>query len=184
VMKEIPMPQDEQTQQQTVAAASTPTAAPVTAAAAPAAATRDENDVIELAAPETGETGIVEAILKHCSGELVECPIAPPMCPKARLAVGRDRRIVMLAVSREGLQDLNSIGQAYKWLQENQTLIGMAVPQLAIDPQQAPHLSLLVNQSDSTAQTLQPMLQGEHVTVKTYRKLRWGGKTGLLLEAA
>jgi hypothetical protein len=31
---------------------------------------------------------------------------------------------------------------------------------------------------------LQPMLQGDHVTVKTYRKLRWGGKTGLLLEAA
>ena len=68
--------------------------------------------------------------------------------------------------------------------QENQQLIGMAVPQLAIDTHQAPHLSLLVNQADSDAETLAPMLQGTNVTVKTYRKLRWGGKTGLLLEAA
>ncbi len=143
-----------------------------------------DDDVIDLPAPESGESGIVEAILKHCSGELVECPIAPPMCPRAKLAVSRDRRIVMLAVSREGLADLHAIGQAYQWLQQNQNLIGMAVPQLSIDPQQPPHLSLLVNQSDSTAQTLQPMLEGANVTVKTYRKLRWGGKTGLLLEAA
>jgi hypothetical protein len=144
----------------------------------------EEADVIDLLESEPGEMGIVNAVLRHCSSELVECPIAPPMCPKARLAVSRDRRIVMLAVSREGLQDLSSIGQAYRWLQENQNLIGMAVPQLSIDPQQPPHLSLLVNQSDSAAHTLQPMLQGDHVTVKTYRKLRWGGKTGLLLEAA
>ena len=142
------------------------------------------DDVIDLPMPDAGEGGIVDAILKHCSGELVECPIAPPMCPRARLAVSRERRIVMLAVSREGLADLSAIGQAYQWLQQNQNLIGMAVPQLSIDTQQQPHLSLLVNQSDSNAQTLRPMLGGTHVTVKTYRKLRWGGKTGLLLEAA
>jgi MFS superfamily sulfate permease-like transporter len=45
-------------------------------------------------------------------------------------------------------------------------------------------LRLLIDQADSAAHTLQPMLQGDHVTVKTYRKMRWGGKTGLLLEAA
>src|SRR5438067_4762669 len=120
-------------------------------------------DVIDLPGSESGESGIVEAILRHCTGELVECPVTPPMCPKAKLAVGRDHRIVMLAVSREGLADLNTIGLAYKWLQENQNLIGMAVPQLSIDTQQPPHLSLLVNQADSTAQTLQPMLEGGHV---------------------
>ena len=157
------------------------------AAPANAAHDRDEADVIDLPACEpgaAGETAIVDAILKHCSNELVECPIAPPMCPRARLAVGRDRRIVMLAVSRQGLDDLNTIGQAYQWLQQNQTLIGMAVPQLSIDTQQPPHLRLLVDQADSTAHTLRPMLQGDHVTVKTYRRLRWGGRTGLLLEAA
>jgi len=146
--------------------------------------TSEDSDVIDLPAHEITDNDIVQAILRHCSGELVECPIAPPMCPKAKLAVSRDRRVVMLAVAQQGLADLNKIGQAYKWLRENQNLIGMAVPQLSIDVQAAPHLSLLVNQADSTAQTLQPMLQGEHVTVKTYRKLRWGGKTGLLLEAA
>ena len=144
----------------------------------------EATDVIDLPGAEAGESAIVEAILRHCSGELVECPVIPPMCPRAKLAVGRDHRVVMLAVARQGLADLHNIGQAYRWLQENQTLIGMAVPQLSIDTQQAPHLSLLVNQADSTAQTLQPMLEGANVTVKTYRKLRWGGKTGLLLEAA
>ena len=146
----------------------------------------DMTDIIDLAigAGDTSDNSIIEAILRHCASELVECPIAPPMCPRARLAVGRDRRVVMLAVAQHGLQDLNAIGLAYKWLQENQTLIGMAVPQLSIDTQQAPHLSLLIDQADSAAHTLQPMLQGDHVTVKTYRKLRWGGRTGLLLEAA
>jgi len=144
----------------------------------------DANDVIDLPGDASSDNAIVEAILRHCSGELVECPISPPMCPKARLAVGRDRRVVMLAVAHQGLADLNMIGLAYKWLQENQALIGMAVPQLSIDTHQSPHLSLLVDQADSAAHTLQPMLQGQHVTVKTYRKLRWGGKTGLLLEAA
>lgn len=147
---------------------------------------RDETDVIDLPMSEpgaAGDTAIVDAILKHRSNELVECPIAPPMCPRARLAVGRDRRIVMLAVSRQ-VDDLNTIGQAYQWLQQNQNLIGMAVPQLSIDTQQPPQLSLLVDQADGAAHTLRPMLQGDHVTVKTYRKLRWGGRTGLLLEAA
>jgi len=75
-------------------------------------------------------------------------------------------------------------GDARRLLNAYENLIGMAVPQLSIDTRQPPHLSLLINQADSTAQTLQPMLEGANVTVKTYRKLRWGGKTGLLLEAA
>ena len=148
--------------------------------------TGDTTDVIDLplGAGETSDASIIDAILRHCANELVECPIAPPMCPRARLAVGRDHRVVMLAVAQHGLSDLNTIGLAYQWLRENQNLIGMAVPQLSIDTQQSPHLSLLIDQADSAAHTLQPMLQGDHVTVKTYRKLRWGGKTGLLLEAA
>jgi hypothetical protein len=168
VMRSIPMPQQQQ---------------PTISISREAA---DITEVIDLPAhaSDAGFGGIIDAILRHCSSELVECPIAPPMCPRARLAVGRDRRVVMLAVAQHGLSDLNAIGLAYKWLQENQTLIGMAVPQLSIDTQQAPHLSLLIDQADSAAHTLQPMLQGDHVTVKTYRKLRWGGRTGLLLEAA
>ena len=64
-------------------------------------------------------------------------------------------------------------------------LISMAMPQLQIDPHQMPHLRLLVDRAlTSSATTLQPLLQTGHVTVQTYRKLRWGPKTGLLLEAA
>ena len=37
---------------------------------------------------------------------------------------------------------------------------------------------------DLSADLLQPVLQSDHVTVQSYRKLRWGGRTGLLLEAA
>jgi hypothetical protein len=42
----------------------------------------------------------------------------------------------------------------------------------------------LIDQHDTAAETLQPMLRTGNVTVQTYRKLRWGGKTGLLLQAA
>ena len=47
-----------------------------------------------------------------------------------------------------------------------------------------PQLSLLVDRADAGAATLEPMLQSGNVTIETYRKLKWGGKTGLLLEAA
>ena len=45
-------------------------------------------------------------------------------------------------------------------------------------------LRLLVDHSDLSADALQPVLQSGSVTVQSYRKLRWGGRTGLLLDAA
>jgi hypothetical protein len=60
----------------------------------------------------------------------------------------------------------------------------MAIPQFAIDAHQMPRLQLLVDQADLTADVLQPMLQSSNVTVVAYRKLRWAGRTGLLLNAA
>jgi hypothetical protein len=67
---------------------------------------------------------------------------------------------------------------------ENRALIAMAVPQLAIDPHKHPRLKLIVDHADVSAQVLAPMLENDTVSVQAYRKLRWGGKTGLLLEAA
>ncbi len=96
----------------------------------------------------------------------------------------RDRRIVLVAVARQGLAELPSISYAFRWLLENRGLIGMALPQLSIDVQQSPQLRLLVDQADSSASTLKPILQTGQVTVQTYRKLRWSGRRGLLLEAA
>jgi hypothetical protein len=60
----------------------------------------------------------------------------------------------------------------------------MALPQFAIDSAQTPGLRLLVDRADLTADVLQPMLQSQHITVQAYRKLRWGEKRGVFLEAA
>jgi hypothetical protein len=60
----------------------------------------------------------------------------------------------------------------------------MALTQFAIDPNQSPRLRLHHDQSHQSADLLHPVLQSEHVTVQSYRKLRWGGRTGLLLDAA
>ena len=42
----------------------------------------------------------------------------------------------------------------------------------------------LVDHADLSADLLQPLLQSAQVKVQSYRKLKWGGKTGLLLDAA
>ena len=141
-------------------------------------------EVLDLPGADAPAESILAAVLHRPDGGWVECPLRAPMCPAARLAVGRDRVLTLLAVTRQGLAELKSIGQAYRWLVENRVLIGMAVPQFAFDPAQPPRLRLLVDQADASADALQPLLQSGHVTVQPYRKLRWGGKTGLLLEAA
>jgi hypothetical protein len=105
------------------------------------------DDVIDL----SGDEAVLSAILRHRSGELVECPIVPPMCDKAKLAVARDRRIVLIGEAGHGLTDLRSIGRAYQWLVENRNLIAMAVPTVPIDAKLMPQLSLLVDRADASA---------------------------------
>jgi hypothetical protein len=141
-------------------------------------------EVIDLPEGAGDEEAVLSAILAGARGELIECPVRAPMCPAARLAVTRERGLVILAVARKGLTELRSIAQAYRWLVENRALIGMAVPQLSIDGLRHPRLRLLVDHADLTAEALAPMLESATVSVQAYRKLRWGGKTGLLLEAA
>ena len=156
--------------------------APAAQSSAPAADGFDE--VIDLPDHDTSGQSVLSAMLRSSGGGLVECPLRPPMCPEARLAVTRDRGIILLAVARQGLSQLRSIGQAYRWLCENQQLIRMALPQFAIDPEQSPMLRLLVDRSDLAADLLQPLMQADHVRVQAYRKLRWGERTGVFLEAA
>ena len=142
------------------------------------------SEVVDLTSADAGADEIVSAVLKQDGGAMLECPVRPPMCAESRLAVTRDRGVVLLAVAKRGLSELNSIGQAYRWLIENRSLIGMALPQLAIDAQQTPRLRLLVDESDAGAEVLRPMLSGSEVTVQSYRRVKWGGKAGLLLAAA
>ena len=139
-------------------------------------------EVVDLA--DGGDESIIGAIIRHCVNELIECPIRPPMCPEARLGVSRDRRIILIAVAGHGLGALRGIGQAYRWVVENRSLLAMALPQFALDAHQLPHLRLLVDQSDVNADVLQPMFQVNTVSIHTYRRVRWGQKTGLLLDAA
>ena len=141
-------------------------------------------EVIELPESHVSGSSVLPAILRSESAQLIECPVTPPMCPEARLAVTRDRRIVLLAAARQGLGDLRSIARAYNWLVENYKLICMAMPQMAIDPIAKPCLRLFIDHADLTAEILQPMLQSSTVTVQAYRRLRWGTKTALLLDAA
>ena len=57
------------------------------------------------------------------------------------------------------------IGLAYRWLTENRNLVAMALPQLAVDAKQMPHLRLLVDQADLNAEVLQPIFQVNTVTI-------------------
>ena len=152
--------------------------------AMPQAAAPAFDEVIELGDESVTADAVLSAVLRQNNGSYVECPVRAPMCGTVRVAIGRDRGVVLFAVAREGLGELRNIGQAYRWLADNRPLLSMALPQFAINTSQAPRLRLLVDHSDLSADALQPVLQSGNVTVQSYRKLRWGGKTGLLLDAA
>ncbi len=153
------------------------------AAPAPAPATPPNlPEVMDLS--DLSPDAVVAAVLRNDPMGLLECPVRCPVCTEARLAVSRDRRLMLFAVARKGLADLRTIALAYRWLIENRALIGMAMPQLSIDAHQRPHLRLLVDHADITADSLTPLLETLSVTLVPYRKIRWGTKTGLLLEAA
>ncbi|OLD58684.1 MAG: hypothetical protein AUI33_17330 [Ignavibacteria bacterium 13_1_40CM_2_61_4] len=154
------------------------------ASASPQAAAPAFDEVIELTGDSATADAVLSAVLRQNNGSYVECPVRAPMCGGARVAVARDRGVVLFAIAREGLGELRNIGQAYRWLADNRPLLSMALPQFAIDTSQPPRLRLLVDHSDLSADALQPVLQSGHVTVQSYRKLHWGGKTGLLLDAA
>jgi hypothetical protein len=143
------------------------------------------DDVVDLGADGDDSAGaLLSSICRHEAGALVECPIRPPMCPDARLAVDRNHGLILLACARRGLGELKLVGKAYAWLIENRALVAMALPQLGVDAHPLPRLRLIVDQADLSAESLQTLVQSGSVTVQSYRKLRWGGRTGVLLQAA
>jgi hypothetical protein len=126
----------------------------------------------------------LHALMSKPGTGLIACPVTPPACPSAALAVGRDRRLVLLGVARKGLRELRAIATAYRWVVENRPLLSMALPQFSIDTAAVPSLRLVVDHTDADADLLLSINDNQNVSVQTYRKLRWAGKTGLLLEAA
>jgi hypothetical protein len=143
-----------------------------------------EAEVTDLPGGEVTESAVLNAVINQMAGGLIQCPIRPPSCPQATIAVSRDHRLVLLAVANRGLGDLRAIALAYRWVIENRPLLSMAMPQFAIDAHAHPTLKLVVDRADAGAELLLPMTENSAITVQTYRKLRWAGKTGLLLEAA
>jgi hypothetical protein len=141
-------------------------------------------EVVDLPGDRADEDAVLSAVLHGAGPDLVECPVRPPMCPSARLAVSRERRLTLVAVQRRGNESLRAIAQSLRWMNENRQLISMALPQFSVDAHQAPHLRLLVDQNELNAELLRPILQTGSVSVQTYRRLRWGERMGLLLEAA
>jgi len=159
-------------------------AVPVKLTESISASNDSESEVVEL--PNGSDESILQAIVLRggAAGEWVQCPLKAPNCPQAVLAVGRDHRLVLVAVAGKGMSQLRSIGLALRWMNENRDLIRMALPQLAIEADAIPSVRLLVDHSDLSAEQLQPLLRSEAVTVQAYRKIKWGQKRGLLLEAA
>lgn len=136
-------------------------------------------EVIEL--PEGAS--ILAAVLKGGS-QLLATPITAPMCAGATVAVGRDRGLVLVAQAGEGLAGMESIAAAVAWLDASKQLIAMAMPQLSIDADVPTRVQLLIDHSDRTAEGIRPLLGNSRITIRSYRKLRWAGRTGLLLDAA
>ncbi len=137
--------------------------------------------VLDLPA-DAGPAAVIAAVLK-ASPDLAAAPVAPPVLPSATVAVSRHGRLTLLAAA-DGAADLRPIVAGFRWLAENRPLLAMAMPQFKIDPQAEPHLRLFVDRLHGAADALRPLLRDDQVTVRTYRTLRWGEKTGLLLEAA
>jgi hypothetical protein len=150
----------------------------------PELANQSASDVFDLDGVEATPEAVVNLILKQTPGGAIECPVRAPMCAASRLTVTREKTLELFASTERGLGNLRGIAQAYRWLTENRSLIAMAMPQFAIDATRLPRLRLIVDQADMTAGLLEPMLQNAQITVQTFRRLRWGAKTGLLLEAA
>ena len=179
VMLEIPAPA-----KQIPAPVAAPVAGPAPAAVtAPLKLAQASDNVIDLNGSDTTAPAILAAVVRG-GGEWVESPIKAPACPDAIVAVSRDRRLVLLAVAKQGLNEIRTIAKAYNWLTENRQLVSMALPQFAIDAAALPRLQLLVDHADASAEALQPLLATGNVQATAYRTLRWGDRTGLLLDAA
>lgn len=147
----------------------------------PAKGTGD--DIIDLSACDESVSAILSTIIRQ-TNELIESPIKPPHLSEALLTVSRDHCLTLVAWAYPGLTNLRKIAQAYQWMNENRLLISMALPQFSINNQLAPRLNLFIDHTDASGAVLQPLMERSCVCIQAYRKLKWSGRTGLLLEAA
>ena len=63
----------------------------------------DDCEIADLPTGEVTESAVLSAIMRKPNSGLIECPIHPPTCPEAMLAVGRDRRLVLARRRPQGI---------------------------------------------------------------------------------
>lgn len=136
------------------------------------------DEVIDLPAGDS----VADVVLARL--DLAQTAVSPPMLATAKLCVSRDGAIVLVAAASPGLEDLPTIGRAMTWATENRVLLRMALAQYRVDASADVLLHLLVSRADVNADALRPLMSTGRVTVQAYRRLTWGGRCGLLLEAA
>jgi hypothetical protein len=126
---------------------------------------------------------VLSAFLRG-NNALLTMPIAPPMCPGATVALSRDRGLVLVAEAGRNLAGMDAIAAAVRWLDDSKQLIAMAMPQLTIDAAIPTTVQLLIDHADRSAEGLRPLLGNSRIAIRSYRRLRWAGRNGLLLDAA
>jgi hypothetical protein len=127
--------------------------------------------------------GVVSTVLGR-SAEMIATPVRVPMFGSATVAVGRDRGLMLVAEIEPGLRGVEGLSAAVKWLDDSRSLIAMAMPQVSIDASMAVRVVLWVDYADRAAESVRSLIGTGRVTIRTYRRLRWAGRTGLLLDAA
>jgi hypothetical protein len=147
----------------------------------PAAGRADVAEVVDL--PTGADASAILAAVLRSETQWVACPVKPPMCAGATVAVDREGRLTLIAIGGGGLAELASFSRGYAWMVENRPLLRMAVPQMKIDAGALPRLAIFVDRADAAAEQLGAIMQNGNVTVRSYQRLRWGGKTGLLVAA-
>ncbi len=134
----------------------------------------------------TGGSVTDAALSAEASSGLAVTPIVPPMLPSGKVAVDREGRLTLVAAAAAGLSDLSTIARAVAWMSENRSLLAMALGQYRLSNDAPVALRLYVTHADAGSDALRMLLShgSADVTVRAYRRLRWGGREGLLLEAA
>ena len=139
------------------------------------------DEVIDLPADGDLVSAALAANLSQFQG-LVMTPVVPPMWPGAKLAVRRDGGLSLIAAP--SMNDLTGVAKAMDWAKENASLLAMALNQFRLDPAQPLQVELIADRADTNAAALAPLLARGEVRVTCFRRIRWSGREGLLLEAA
>lgn len=143
--------------------------------------TGEESDVIELA--EEGPSGVLAAVVAASKG-WSDCEVPVPAGVACRVMAEEGDSggtAVLLAVVGSGDRELVQVGKAVGWLSEHLELVARAARPVVVKPERGLRVVLYV----PTA--LRGQLSGlvrAGVEVMGYRPLRWGGRLGVLVEAA